>query len=298
MKSRIMSLVVAIVAGCGMCLAQLSSTVALSNGVEVRVVAKLGQPTGEERLTVQMARASGNSFYRIFWDQNNLAVFAYELEISRSATGNEFHFVAKPVEAEFAARFPDADGGKPVPTLSSDHEFRPLRSGDDGEIGLFEIPGMGLAVSDSVQVTVNEEGSASAGVFRFAGLKVSINGTQAAGPARATVSGRYAMFYIPGRGAYFFSTEAPAGRAFVKAGSADGNMMQFNAGNDLYECTASQPILTNSDSGEVWVYYDPSYAPTGNWTQDIRSEEPTPSEDFFTAASDSLNWWLPAEEPH
>ncbi len=289
------SLAAVIMAGSGICCAQLSSTVTLSNGVEVRVVANLGQPTGEEKLTVEMARASGDSFYRIFWDQNNLAVFAYELAISRSADGNVFHFVAKPAETEFAAKFPNADGGKPVPTLSSDHEFRPLRSGGGDEIGLFEIPGMGLAVSDSIQVTLNEQNST--GAFRFAGLKVSINGAHAAGPARSTVSGRYAMFYIPGRGAYFFSTDAPPGRTFVKAGSIDGSRMQFNVDNVSYECTASQPILANSESGEVWVYHDPGYKPTGNWTQDMRSGEPSHSEDFFTAASDSLNWWLPAQNP-
>jgi hypothetical protein len=283
---------VALVAISGMCLAQLSSTVTLSNGIEVQVSANLGQPTGQEKLTVEMVRASGNSFYRTFWDQNNLVVFAYELAINRSSDGNEFRFVAKPVGTEFAARFPQADAGKPVPSLSSEHDFRPLHSGDHDEIGLFEIPGMGLTVNDSIRVALDEQRSASTGAFQLSGLKVSINGTPSAGPARVTVSGRYAMFYIPGRGAYFFSTDAPAGRAFVKAGSVDGNRMQFNAENDSYECAANQLILVDSQSGEVWVYHDPSYSPTGNWTRDIRPGEPEPGEDFFTSASDSLNWWL------
>jgi hypothetical protein len=100
------------------------------------------------------------------------------------------------------------------------------------------------------------------------------------------------MFYIPGRGGYFFSTDPPLGRAFVKSGSIDGNRMQFTVENNNYECTSAKPILPNSESAEVWVYHDPAYKPAGNWTQEIR-EGPVPSEQFFAAASDSLSWWLP-----
>jgi hypothetical protein len=292
------SAVAAVVAGAGMCLAQVSSTVSLSNGVEVEVTANLGQPTGEEKLTVDMARASGNSFYRIFKDQNNLMVFAYELSIGLSSDGKELHFTAKPAEAEFAARYPGADAGKPVPSLSSDHDFRPLQSGDGDQIGLFEIPGMGLSVTDAVKVTLHPEGegAGSGGPLRFAGINVSINGMPAAGPARASVSGRYAMFYLPGRGAFFFATEAPPGRAFVKAGSIDHNRMQFTVNNDSYECIASDPVLANAESGEVWVFQDPGYEPAGNWTQEVQlpaEQDQQKHEEFFTAASDSLSWWLP-----
>ncbi len=96
------------------------------------------------------------------------------------------------------------------------------------------------------------------------------------------------MFYIPGQGAYFFATEPPAGRAFVKAGAIDGNRMRFNVDNDDFECIADAPILVNADGGEVWVYRDAEYKPTGNWTSDLRST----SEQFFTASSDSLGWWM------
>jgi len=285
-----------LIAGASLCMAQLSSTVALSNGVEVQVTANLGQPTGAETLTVEMARASGNSFYRIFKDQNNLDVFAYELSIGLSPDGKELHFVGKPVETEFAARYPNADAGKPVPTLSSDHEFVPLESGQDDQIGLFEIPGVGLRVSDSVKATLHAagEGAGSGGPLRFADLKVSINGTPAAGPARASVSGRYAMFYIPGQGGYFFATEAPSGRNFTKAGSIDHNRMQFNVDNVSYDCSGGESVLDNAEGGEIWVFHDPSYQPTGNWTEDISAPANHPAKaGFFTAASDSLSWWLP-----
>jgi hypothetical protein len=143
---------------------------------------------------------------------------------------------------------------------------------------------------------VNQEGAAeSAGPLRFAGLKISINGSAVEGVARGSVSGRYVMFYVPGRGGYFFSTDAPAGRAFLKAGSIDRTRLQFTVDNDSYECTADAPILPDAQSGEVWVYHDPAYKPAGNWTQDLRSGEPPrpAAEEVFAAASDSLSWWIP-----
>jgi hypothetical protein len=276
-----------------MCQGQLSSKVSLSNGVELQVTASLGKPTGQQILTVEMARASGDSFYRIFKDQNNLAVYAYELAVSRSADGKELHFTVKPAGNEFAAKFPAADAGKPVPTVSGELEVQLLDTGESAPLRLFEIPGMGVSVTDTISTTLNEESpEASRGQFHFAGLKVSINRMPVSGDTpHGAVSGRYAMFYIPGRGGYFFSTELVPGRAFVKSGSIDGNRMTFTVENDSYECVAAAPVLADSRSAEVWILHDPAYRPVGNWTKELR---PGQTEDeFFTAASDSLNWWLP-----
>ena len=284
----------AILASAGICCAQESSTISLNNGVQLRITTSLGEPTGQEKLRVDLARASGNSFYRIFRDQNNLAVFAYELEVGLSSDGTALSVTAKPCETEFAARFPGVDAGKPVPSLSSDHPLGPLGSGQKAELGLFEIPGMGLSVKEIVEVKLNEE-AAGAGGLRLAGVDVSIDGKHVAGPgARGAVSGRYVMFYIPGQGGYFFATEAVDGRAFMKAGSIDGNRMKFTVDNTNFECIAEEPILKDSGGGELWVLHDPTYRPEGNWTQDVQSgnaAEDAASE-FFTAGSDSLNWWF------
>jgi hypothetical protein len=285
---------VTILLGSGVAFSQLSSTISLSNGIELNVTAKLGQPTGEETLNVEMARASGDSFYRMFRDQNKLVVFAYELFVGSLAGSDGFHVTAKLVGTEFAARFPNADGGKPVPTLSSDHELGPLRSGERAELGLFEIPGMGLKVIDTVQVKLSP-GGAPSGQIRFSGLRVSINRTPTAGPqARGQVSGRYAMFYIPARGGYFFSIDPPPGLGFNKAGTVDGNHMQFTVDNETFDCVADAPILLHADRGEIWVLHNPAYKLSGKWTQTIRPGQPAPapSDEFFTAASDSLSWWL------
>jgi hypothetical protein len=285
------SITIAAILSSALCVAQLSSTVSLNNGVQIEIGVQLGAPTGEEKLAVEMARASGDSFYRIFRDQNKLAVFAYELEIGLLADGSAVTAVAKPVEAEFAARFPGADAGKPVPSLSSDHPMGPILTGHSAEFGLFEIPGMGLKVVDRISVKLGQQ--AGAGALKLDGISVSIDGKPATSSALpGSVAGRYAMIYIPGRGGYFFATEPPEGRNFVAAGSITGNQMKFTVDNVNYDVSASAPFLANSAGADVWVYHDPNYQPAGNWTQP--PGKASAPDQFFTAASDSLNWWLPA----
>jgi hypothetical protein len=279
----------------GMLRAQVSSTVSLSNGVQLQVTTNLGQPTGQQTVNVEMVRATGDSLYRIFRDQNNLAVFAYELEIHLDPSGNRLRAVAKPAETDFAARFPDADGGKPTPTLSSDQELGAIASGQSADIPLFELQGMGTRVIDTVRLKMDDAAAAAAGRMRLSGLKITINGKLVPGSAPSGVAGKFTMLYIPGRGGYFFSTDPVPDRPFVKAGTIDRNRITFDLDNDSYEAVASAPILANPDSGELWVYHDPTYKPSGNWTQNLRSGTPSHSADldFFMAASDSLSWWLP-----
>src|SRR5258708_37531954 len=84
---------------------QAASVVSLSNGVQLRVGVR---GTGTS-LKTGMEPASGNSFYRIFKDENNLDVFAYELVVERTADGERFHIIAKPACGEFAAQIPNSD---------------------------------------------------------------------------------------------------------------------------------------------------------------------------------------------
>lgn len=267
--------------------AQTSSTIALNNGVQLEITAHLGQPTGEETLTVEMARASGNSFYRMFRDQNHLMVFAYELAVDLTPGGDSLRATAKPVETQFASRFPNADAGKPVPSLSSDHVLGPLGSGQSADLGLFEIPGMGLKVSETIRVQMDQEASHGA-ALHLTGVRVSIGDGPPSPAMPGSVAGRFAMIYIPGRGGYFFSTQDPGRAGFVKVGSIDRTEMRFTLDNLNYVCTASAPILRQNASGDLWVYHDPKYHPAGNWTR-----MPDTSQDqLYMAASDSLNWWL------
>ncbi len=276
------------------CYAQASARVALSNGIQLTIATRSGNAT-PVTLKSSLEPASGDSFYRIFRDENNLAVFAYELAVARTADGERFRVTAKPATEDFAARFPNADGGKPTPTLSASLESPVLNSGEGFTIPVPTNPGLEQNLTDRVQILLGQrgganDGAASSAKIRFSGLKVSIHG-QPASPsgAGADVAGRYAMFYIPGRGGYFFSTEPVDQPQFSDVGIVDGKHLTFTIDNENYDCTANAPILVQADRGQLWAYHDANYKPAGNWT---KTDPANYREEFFTAASDSMQWWL------
>lgn len=78
------------------CLAQVSSSISLTNGVQLTIACNSNR-SGPGALKIELKPASGNSFYRIFGDENNLAVFAYELLLERTPDGDHFRVTAKPI---------------------------------------------------------------------------------------------------------------------------------------------------------------------------------------------------------
>jgi len=276
------------------CYAQVSARVSLSNGTQVTITTRSDSGT-PVALKTSLEPATGNSFYRIFRDENNLAVFAYELEVARTADGHSFRITAKAATEAFATRFPNADGGKPTPTLSSPLESSLLGSGERFSIPIPSNPGLGQNLTDTVQILLGQrggvnDGAASTAQIRFAGLRVYIQGKAATPPgAGADVSGRYAMFYIPGHGGYFFANEPVDQRPFIQGAVVDGKHLTLTIDNETYDCTATAPILVHADRGQLWVFHDPDYKPAGNWTQ---IDPANMKDEFFTAASDSMQWWL------
>lgn len=271
--------------------AQDSSTVTLDNGVQLKIEADFGHPTGQQTLTVQMARASGDSFYRIFRDQTGLAVYAYRVVFQLAANGSAVTASAQPYDEQFMDQFPNADGGKPTPTLAMEQAIGPIGSGQSATLDLFEIPGVGLHVTETVSLVLDSR--RVPGPLRFADLEITIDGKVIPVAQQLPVSGSVVMFYLPGRGGYFFSASNP-GHGFVKAGAIDGNRMRFTVENENFDCATSQPILTSPASGELWVLHVADFKPDGNWTTHPRTGQTQPAPDqFFTAASDSLSWWLP-----
>jgi hypothetical protein len=274
-----------------LCWGQPSSTISLSNGIRIRVTASTGTDT-PDTLKIDMKPASGNSMYRMLRDESGLAVWAYELVVDRLPDGDHFQIVAKPAGPEFAQKFPNADGGKPTPTFPIPIESPPLGAGGRFVIDIPTNPGLFEHRTDTVQVQPDagsQSGSPAPPQIRFADLRISVKGAPIlANGGGAMVYGPYAMFYIPTRGGYFFSTQPVTSQPFVQIGAVDRNKLKFTVDNEDFECTSAAPILTQSDRGQIWVFHDPHYKPEGNWTK----SNPKSKDEFFTAASDSLDWWL------
>jgi len=277
----------------GQLAAQNSAVVSLSNGVQLRIGV-----SASTALKTELEPASGNSFYRVFRDQNGLVVFAYELMVSRTPDGEQFEIRGMPAGDDFATKFPNADAGKPVPTFSTPVQSPLLSSGQRFTLDIPTDPALNVDLHDIAQVQVNkrgfpagEDGSQGTAQVRFSALRVRINGNLVTPPnAGAVVSGRYAMFYNPGNGGFFFAVDRPANRPFSQVGIVEGSHLRFTIDNITFDCDANSPILTQSDRGQLWVYHDPGYKPKGNWTA---SNPDDVHDEFFTASSDSLRWWLP-----
>jgi len=271
--------------------AQGTSNVTLSNGVQLRIASNSdkGNPG---HLTVEMKPAARNSVYRIIRDESGLAVYAYELMVDPLPDGEHFQIVAKPADEVFAAKFPDADGGKPTPTLQHQIESVPLTTGGRMTIEIPTNPGWFEHRTDTVYIGLVAKAVQAAPRLRFVALKVTIDGKQPPMYSTGTtVSGRYLMFYIPGRGGYFFSTEPVQDHLFVPAGTVDGVTLKFTIDNEEFVCGADAPILLNAERGSVWVYHDRRYRLTANLARQNRDLRGPAA--FFTAGSDSLDVWLP-----
>jgi hypothetical protein len=167
-----------------------------------------------------------------------------------------------------------------------------VESGKAVPVEIFKMEGMGENVTDTITLTISEQSVSGAGTLQLAGLKVAINGEPIPNQNSASaVSGRYAMFYVPGQGGYFFATSPTPG--LVEAGSIDGRRMEFTIDNVSVECTAEAPILAGSGNGQLWVRHDTGYHPQGRWTEPLGPPGPPKPPGFFAAASNTLAWWIP-----
>jgi len=272
--------------------AGMAENVSLSNGLRLRI------SPGPTELVPDLAPATGNSFYRIYRDSNNLAVFAYELQVDRSSDGKQFQLTAKPALDDFALKFPNADGGKPTPTFSAPIQSPWLATGEKFVVNVPTNPGDagGGNLPETIDVRVARAGPGAPdnspnARIRLIGLTVRVAGNVVAtsGPSSA-VAGRYAMFYIPGRGAYYLSSEPVSSQSFVEAGGVDRTHLKFTIDNENFEGVADAPILLSGETGELWVFHDSQYKPHGSWTN--TSTGSTEKDEFFTAAADSLKWWI------
>src|ERR1700747_3334470 len=108
---------------CCFCAGQDGASFSLSNGVQLRITTSVGNPTGQQTITTELQPVSANSFARVFRDQTGLAVYAYVLVVDRPTGDDEFHLLVRPAAGRFAREHPDADGGKPTPTVSEQREI-------------------------------------------------------------------------------------------------------------------------------------------------------------------------------
>jgi hypothetical protein len=98
--------------------------------------------------------------------------------------------------------------------------------------------------------------------FKFP-TRVYINGRKSEDVAGFTGKpGGTIWFDIPGQGRYILSLAPRDG--FLRAGAIRDHTLSFQAGNDLYELRAAEPILGAGKAWNLYVHHDPRHQPKNN----------------------------------
>lgn len=87
------------------------------------------------------------------------------------------------------------------------------------------------------------------------------------------VSGTLIWFYMPNHGRFILSLTPRDGYNFQKAGTIQGNKINFTFGGNQYDWVSSSPILSvGSRPWNLWVLHDPDYRPDVTLTREIPFE--------------------------
>lgn len=87
------------------------------------------------------------------------------------------------------------------------------------------------------------------------------------------VKGTLIWFYAPNHGRFILSLAPRDGYNFQKAGTIQGNKINFTFGGNQYDWISISPILPiGSRPWNLWVLYDPAYRPDVTLSQEIPFE--------------------------
>ncbi len=88
--------------------------------------------------------------------------------------------------------------------------------------------------------------------------KLYKNGQQVASHDGGPSSGATLWFRLAGLGRYLIALDPAQNPAFVKAGTVNGNSLEFQIGGDQYRIDCSKPMATGA-TRNVYVYHDPEF---------------------------------------
>ena len=227
-----------------------------NNGIRVNITARAGSfPMGEFGHGVRVR--DNEAIYREFTEKKRV-VFAYTIEVRPLPQKGRLQVTIKPTGSEYARMGGNAEAA----TFTTLRELPPMWSGDKVTIDVLENPSTGQKITDTIEVFADAPRVDASEGIRFSGTRVVLNGKLITNNENGGVSGDgIVMFYIPGRGSYFFSREPVPGYEFAKVGVVVGRRMDFVWNGERYEVHSDTDI---SNARELWVLHDPR-KPTGKW---------------------------------
>ena len=214
--------------------------------------------------------------HRVVSDKSGNILYAYGIEAFAGPQPGAATIRIKPLDAETGARLRSRAAGKdtsgPIATVGGVREFPGVQKGQAVRLEILHNPSTGEKIYDilrpSTDATQAPTGRIHADLappveeLSFREIALIVNGEKAAAPS-GWLTGAVARLYLPGRGAYFLSTYQPkTPQLFRHMVYADRHSLEFAIDGDIIRVTSTGNVLTQSESGIVWVYHDPKYQPS------------------------------------
>jgi hypothetical protein len=218
---------------------------------------------------------SDEGIERIVPDKDGNILYAYFVEAWTSPQSGAVTIRIKPLNKETEADLRSHPGSwhatGPIGTVAGVREFPGVRKGQAVRLEILYNPSTGEKIYDilrpSTDVSPANAGHRGAEAIlageelSFREIALVVNGQKTAAPA-GWLAGAAARLYVPGHGAYFLSAYQPkTAHVFSHTVYADRHSLEFAIDGDFIRVTSTGNVLTQSESGIVWVYHDPKYQP-------------------------------------
>jgi hypothetical protein len=214
--------------------------------------------------------------HRLLADASGKFVFGYDLLVIPDQISRRFSVVVKPLDRQYENRLSAGEvAPATISTFPKPTGAQALNDGDAFSLDLLVNQETGVKIVDVVKVTfdraslrevdprmIARDVTPDVVVMEMKDYSLLINDKlTATGKSKTGCEGPLLWVYIPGCGRFIFSLVPRPGYEFQKTGVVENGRIEFSVNGDRYEWFSSSPILRGDGAWNLWVLYDPNYAP-------------------------------------
>jgi hypothetical protein len=219
---------------------------------------------------------SDRGIQRVVSDRDGNILYAYFVDAQANPQDGTATIRIRPLDKETEAGLRSRPGAGwrstgAIGTVAGIREFPGIRKGQAVRLEILYNPSTGEKIydilrpsTDASPLTPGHPGADAALAVQelsFREIALVVNGEKTTAPS-GWLTGAVARVYLPGHGAFFLSTYLPKTyQAFHQVAYADRHNLEFAIDGDFIRIASNGNVLTQSESGIVWVYHDPKYQP-------------------------------------
>lgn len=229
-------------------------------------------------LGAQAVADRNQTIHRVLRDNDGKFVFGYDLWITGDSGSKQFKISVKPLDLELQNALRTKDQTTPnesISTFPAPTDPQILDDGAEFSLDLLINKETGVKIIDVVKVTFDRlrlendaprlrprDFTLDAVALEMKDYSLLVNDNLiATSKSKTGCAGTVLWIYIPNRGRFIFSLFPREGYSFQKAGTVDGNKIEFTLDGDRYQWLSSSPILKEEGTWNLWVLHDVQYSP-------------------------------------